>query len=270
MTLSAELLVAGASSAFFASHVGVALVRRPLVARLGDVGFLVAFSVVAEVFFAVAVVTYATHRFEGAAGPDLGRFDAVRLVLVVCVAFGFALMTAALTPKQYFRSPQALFNTRTRDPYGLERITRHPFFAGLVLAFTAHALLATRLVGTIFFGGLVLLAVVGSMHQDKKLVAQKGHGYARFLEQTSAVPFVAILRGRQRFAWREQPWLFLVLGLVVAWLLRTFHDRVFANDGSWFVLAVDGPTTCFVVLALWRRRRSAQGLKQTPPAPGRS
>src|SRR4030095_11369959 len=86
---------------------------------------------------------------------------------------------------------------------GIEKITRHPFFAGVGLFALAHALLATRLAGTVFFGGLLLLVVVGSWHQDRKLLARRGAPYAAYLANTSAVPFAAVLSGRQQLNWSD-------------------------------------------------------------------
>ncbi len=259
--MTAEIAVGGAWLVFVASHIGLAHVRRPLIAKIGEVPFLVVYSALAQVLFTVLVVTYATRRFEGAPGLALGEVAVVRSILVTCIVLGVALMTAAFAPAQYFRSPQSLLRAKAREAYGLERITRHPFFAGLVIAFGAHALLATRLAGTIFFSGFVILAIGGAMHQGRKLVAEKGPDYARFLETTSAVPFAAILRGKQRFAWREMPWLFVALGCGAAWLLRRVHADLFAADGVWLAGFIVVATTFFVGEAIVRSRRHARRAK---------
>ena len=85
----------------------------------------------------------------------------------------------------------------------MERITRHAFFWGLGMLAIAHALLATRLVGTVLFTGVALVAIGGSYHQDRKLLARIGRPYADYLAATSAVPFAAIVAGRQRFPWTD-------------------------------------------------------------------
>ena len=66
-----------------------------------------------------------------------------------------------------------------REPRGLERVTRHPFFVGVALLGAAHALLAPRLVGAVAMGSLALLAGVGAWFQDRKLLALRGERYAR-------------------------------------------------------------------------------------------
>src|SRR5439155_1644277 len=92
-----------------------------------------------------------------------------------------------------------LATCRVRD--GL--VSRHASFVGLALLGAAHALLATRLVGTVLMGGLTVFAVAGAWHQDRKLLRQRGEPYAAYLEATSTVPFGAIVAGRQRLAWQE-------------------------------------------------------------------
>ena len=53
-------------------------------------------------------------------------------------------------------------------------MTRHPFFVGVALLASAHVLLATRLVGAVFFAGLAALAILGARHQDRKILARRG------------------------------------------------------------------------------------------------
>src|SRR5437899_13047458 len=63
-------------------------------------------------------------------------------------------------------------NPPIRAPRGVERVTRHPFFVGVALLASAHVLLATRLVGAVFFAGLAALAILGAWHQDRTLPAR--------------------------------------------------------------------------------------------------
>jgi uncharacterized membrane protein len=163
---------------------------------------------------------------------------------------GVTLAVASLWT--YPTSPYALGNARVREPRGLERITRHPFALGMAIAASAHALLATRLVGTVFFAGLALLAVAGSMHQDRKLLAARGAAYAHFVSVTSMLPFAAVLAGRQRIVWHELPWAALAVALAAAYALRVAHASIFAHGGRGVIAVVVGGAA---VLALqsWRR-----------------
>src|SRR5438093_11386298 len=125
---------------FGGTHIALASgrVRAALVARLGEGGFALVFSLVAAVSFAALVSFYAAHRFDGPAGPALGAVPALRWTLMAVVAAGVVLMSGSLAV--YPRSPMALFNRAVRSPRGLERVTRHPFFVGVALLGAAHAL----------------------------------------------------------------------------------------------------------------------------------
>jgi uncharacterized membrane protein len=246
------LTVAALWLLFAGTHVGLATrsVRDPLATRLGEHGFLALYSTVAAATFTLLVVFYADHRFEGAPGLALGRDTILRVVLMAVVGAGVVL-TVLL---DYPRSPTALFGPPIRAPYGVERITRHPFFAGVALLAAAHTLLATRLVGTVFFLGLGTLAIVGSWHQDRKLLARRGRPYAEYLAATSAVPFAAVASGRQRLVAREISAWTVVTGVGVAVALRLAHDGILARHGLWLLAAVFAGAA-LSTLQSWRRAR---------------
>src|SRR5207247_631478 len=184
-------------------------------------------SLIAAVSFSVLVHYDTLHRFDGPPGLALGAVPALRWTLMAVVVVGIVLIAASLVV--YPRSPMALFNKTVRAPRGIERVTRHALFVGVALLGAAHALLATRLVGTVLMGGLAVVAVAGAWHQDRKLLRQRGEPYAAYLEATSTVPFGAIVAGRQRLAWSELPAGALALGVVLAVVLRTVHGSIFAH-----------------------------------------
>src|SRR5690349_21404728 len=136
--------------AFGGTHVGLAIraVRTRVVARLGETGFTVVYSAVAAATFAALVGGYARLRDAGA--PGIAATGSLRAAAIAIVAAGVVLAVAGLVP--YPSSSYALFRTTSRtEPRGLERITRHPFFVGTAMLGIGHAIVATRLAGTVFF-----------------------------------------------------------------------------------------------------------------------
>jgi hypothetical protein len=87
------LRVALAFGLFAVSHIALAWlpVRQFLVARLGQWGFTVLFSVTAWITFAAAISTYAAHAGEGPAGLALGAHAPARFALVAVIAVGSML-----------------------------------------------------------------------------------------------------------------------------------------------------------------------------------
>jgi uncharacterized membrane protein len=242
---------------FVATHIGLATgrIRASLVARLGERGFAAMFSVIASLTFAALVEYYATHRFFGAPGIALGSVSLVRWILIATVVIGIMLTSAGSA--SYAGSPYDLVTHRVRPPYGIERVTRHPFFMGVALLGLAHTLLATHLIGTIHFAMLTLLAAAGTYHQDRKLLARLGQPYGEYLEHTSSVPFVAITMGRQKMEWRELPLTAMSVGLVVSMVLRAVHDHIFDFGGIFVISGVVGGAAIFGLHASLQARKMA-------------
>jgi uncharacterized membrane protein len=239
---------------FGVTHIGLASsrLRGELVARLGTLGFTLLFFLIGAVTFSLLVHTYAGHRFEGLPGPDLGSLTALRGLAMLAIAAGLMLVGGCIVT--YPQTPMALFTQTVDPPRGLERITRHPFFAGFALFALAHVLLATHLVGVAFFGSLTLVAMVGARHQDAKLLALRGQPYAEYLSATSTFPFWAVLKGRQRIVWRELPVGGLAAGLALSLVLWFVHDSILAHGGAWVIATLVGGAA-IATLRAWRSPR---------------
>ena len=130
---------------------------------------------------------------------------------------------------------------------------------GISIFGVAHALMATRLTGTVFFSGFVVLAVVGSLHQDRRLLRARGAPYAGYLEQTSFFPAAAIVAGRQRLALSELPWVGFIGGVLAAAVIRWMHAHVWALAGVPFALLLLLPAWWFTYRAFRKmgRQRAA-------------
>jgi uncharacterized membrane protein len=239
---------------FAGTHIGLASgrLRSALFARLGEMGFNALFSVVAVVTFGVLIHEYAAHRFEGAPGLGLAGVTGVRPAAMALIVLGVTLAVAGVIV--FPGSPMALFADASAPPRGLARITRHPFLVGMTLVGAGHALIASRLVGTVAFAGLALFASAGAWHQDRKLLRLRGRPYAAYAAATSGVPFVALFRGRQTLAWRELPFGALGAGLLAAVGLRAVHGGILSAGGAW-VIGVTAGLPVLLVTEAWRRAR---------------
>lgn len=251
--------IAGYWLLFAGTHIGLSVtpVRAPLARRLGEFGFSALFSLIAAGAFTLLVRAYAALRFEGVRGISLADFAGAREVLLVLSVAAVVLALASLA--RYAGSPYALYSEgHDGEPRGLERVSRHAFFAAMTLFGTAHALLATRLVGTVFFGALAAFAMLGAWHQDRKLLARRGEPYARFLAVTSTIPFAAIVARRQRLVLRELPWLHLAGALAIAFGLRSVHGAILSAGGVWVIAVFVGGAALLMFEAWWRGRHATR------------
>jgi len=256
-SMKPSILVALCWLLFAATHIGMATshVRPALVARLGPRGFSHLFSLVAVLTFGLLLHVLALNQDTGADAPDLGRFALIRGIGIVTITIGLVLTIATFQSAPV--SALALFIPgEVREPYGLERITRHPLFVGAALLGVGHVLLASRMVGVVAFGGLAIYSIAGALHQETKLRRELGERFDAYLKSTSLVPFAAIATGRQRLAFSELPFVGIALGLLLAFVLRSVHSSILADGGAWAIGAmIVGPGMAAVIIWLARRRR---------------
>ena len=244
--------------------------RTVLVDRLGSTKHAGLVALTAWGTLAPLLWFYAAHRHEGPPGLGLGHLPAVHGSAIVLLSLGMMLMAGIAAPSGYLKSAAVVFGRVTREPRGAERITRHPFFAGLACFGLGHLLVAQRMAGVIVFGGALLIAVVGGLLQDRKLLAARGSSHAEYLAATSFVPLLAVLRGRQRIVAGELPWLAWAAGLGLAWGSRALHGTGF--DAGWIVVLavlVVGPTWFAIASAFSHHRaRSHAAAPGNPHRPG--
>lgn len=202
-----------------------ARVRPKLVARLGVRPFWGIYSLVALATFIPLVGYYFHHKH---AGPQLwvvlGPYLLVRDVNVVLMALAFILLVGGVAA----RPPSGMMASGTPEAYGLTRITRHPVFAAFFLFGLAHCLVNGSLGDLVFFGGFSVFAWVGAWHQDTRKVVEIP-GYAEFKAATSFLPFAAIASRKQPFPQGELRWSVILLALVVFYIVRAYHPRLFGG-----------------------------------------
>ena len=172
---------------FGGTHVVLTLrpIRQRLVGGLGEVGFVVVYSLIAILTFAALVHYVALHRFADPHASLLMTIPPVRGALIALSVLGFSLFITAVLV--YPRLPMATFRHRVVRPRGVQQITRHPFFSGIAIWAAAHAMLAPSKVTFVFFIGVVALALVGGTHQDRRLVAELGEPRLRRQEPPAEV-----------------------------------------------------------------------------------
>lgn len=170
--------------------------RSQTPAHWGPNAFTLIYTAITVLTISGLIASVWIYGDKGVSGPDLGRFTLARYVLGAVAGVGCLLAIAGLL--NYPRSPMAVLATRQRQklldhrplkpPSSVERICRHPFFAGLILMMGAHALLASTLAGTVYFGGFVVMAGIGIPLQDRKLLKRWRETYGDFQKTTSIVP----------------------------------------------------------------------------------
>jgi uncharacterized membrane protein len=199
-------------------------VRRALIGRLSLRGFKGAYSIVALVTLVGLFWSYFAAKHSGTMLFE--RTYAARHVTELVMLFSVLLLSFA----HAFHSPATtradMSGDRPSAPTGIHRITRHPQNAAFALFGLAHMLVNTTVGDWIFWGGFPLFAIVGSIHQDRRTLASDFPEVRSFYEQTSFIPFWAILSGKQKIVWSEFRWRTLAIGLALYAALRLIHPFV--------------------------------------------
>ena len=203
-----------ATVAFLATHFVTSTPLRPaLVNAMGEWPYRGVYSLVAFVTLGWMVWAYASAPREllWSGFPNTPYWAMpVAFVLIAC---------------GYWRNPTMVGADKllkSEDPArGMIRITRHPIMWGIMLWAAAHILSRGDLKSLVFFGGFLVVALVGTLSMDSRKKANPD--WPRFAAVTSHVPFVAIAQGRNRIAWREIGWLRPAIGLAAFFAVLLFH-----------------------------------------------
>jgi uncharacterized membrane protein len=168
----------------------------------------------------VALITLAWMAWAYAAAPRELLWTGFRQIAYVLMPIAFVLIACG-----YWRNPTMVGADKllkSEDPArGIIRITRHPIMWGVMLWAAGHILARGDLKSLVFFGGFLLLALVGTLSMDTRKRANPDWG--RFAAVTSHVPFVAIAQGRNRLDLHEIGWLRPAIGFAVFFAVLAFH-----------------------------------------------
>ena len=207
---------------FFATHILLSHdpLRANLIEKLGAKGFQGVYSLVSFITLGGAIWIFAGHRN---AGPILWSLLpwVLPLVYLLMLAAFFLLVHSFITP-----SPTGMM-TKSMEPRGILRITRHPMNMGFACFGLAHILANGALGDVFFFGSLFAVGFVGAYHQDRRKVRELGEPFAAFCRQTGVLPLEAILKGRTSLVAGEFKAPGLVLSLAAFLAVAVFHRALF-------------------------------------------
>ena len=202
-------------------------VRNFFIRRISNLGFKGFYSVVALASFAVLCYFYFSHKHVGYHLYNSGYF--LQLLANLLMLAAFVILLQSLVSANPMTTQAELSGRYVSIGQGIQRITRHPQNFSFALFGLAH-LLANPYVGDwIFFGGFIVYGVVSAMHQDKRQRATGSRKVRQFMADTSAIPFAAIMKGKQRFGLDEYYPPALVAAIVIFILLKLLHPMLFGG-----------------------------------------
>lgn len=206
--------VLAAAAAFVGTHFLLSHpLRAPLVARVGERGFLGLYSLVA---FATLIWLIIAYRAAPPGMPLWIAGDALWAIATVVMLIASILLMGSL-----IRNP-ALPQAATGEvplARGVFAVTRHPMMWSFALWGVAHILVYPEPSNIIVAGAIIILALVGANFQDQKKATLQPDFWRVWQQRTSYWPFAAIAGGRARFGGFG---MHALAGGLVVWLVATW------------------------------------------------
>lgn len=207
--------------------------RAPIVGRIGAGPFLGLYSLVALATFIWMALAYR------AAPPQNIAWTVGEI--------GWAVATVVMWLASVLLVGSLIGNPAAPDPTGAKRppaeargvyaITRHPMMWAFMIWGVVHILIWPTLANSIVAGAVVILALFGSLAQDRKKQQLMGADWAAWEACTSWVPFVALAGGRARWS-NAIPGIGVLLGGTALWLAASWAHIPWAGvpAGVWMWL----------------------------------
>ena len=205
-------------------------VRTYLIRRVGNLGFKGVYSLVALATFIPLCYYYFNHKHAGYILYNSGNFMQLPAQLLMLAAF--ITLLQGLVSANPMTTQAELSGRFINSGHGIQRITRHSQNVSFGLFGLAHLLVNPYMGDWIFFGGFIVYGIVSAMHQDRRLRATGPVQVKEFMADTSAIPFAAIIRGKQRFGLEEYYPPALVASTVLFILLKLLHPMLFGGFGG--------------------------------------
>jgi len=159
--------------------------RAGLVAKFGERGFAIAYSVVAFVTLGWTIWAFARVPPET---PLWVAGDVAWLVASLLMWLGSILFIGSLRRNPALPRPGKVIE-RIDDPRGVFVITRHPMMWGFALWALVHAIVDATPARLILTAAIALLALVGAAFQDSKKARRMGSAWEEWRARTSFLPF---------------------------------------------------------------------------------
>ena len=207
-----------ASLSFIGTHFALSHpLRAPLVARLGNGGFMGLYSIVALGTFAWMVLAF---RAVPAGDVPLwnGQHDVAWIIASAIMLIASVLLVGSFQGNPAMPAPGAAELARHR-PKGIFAVTRHPMMWSFTLWSLSHVLVSPTPRVIVLTLAIALLALLGSKMQDDKKMRLMGESWSMWERRTSFFPRFTVLLDAGLVPWLGGTILWLVATWLHGWLI---------------------------------------------------
>ena len=179
---------------------------------------------------------FLTHRYDGIRLWNLQGNSFVFYTVWTLTAISFIFLYPAtynLLEIPSVQKPKVrIYST------GIMRVTRHPQAIGQIIWCIAHSLWIGSSFTLVTSFGLICHHLFAIWHGDKRLEIKFGEEFYKFRENTSVIPFLAIIEGRQVFKFREYfklSQLGILIAIIVIWTSHKYINIAVIKFNSSFL-----------------------------------
>ena len=214
---------------FLGTHLVIswAGVRDRLTSSLGEQPYRGIYSLVAFATLGPLIYVFAHHKHSGPLLWYLRDDAPIRwLAWLLMLAALIFLVGSFINPNP----GQVGARSKSAEPHGILKITRHPSFVAFSLFGIAHMLMNGWAGDVIFFATFPALGIIGGMHQDQRKIRELGATYRELLSKTSFMPFAALISGRVRWTRADMPWAAIGAGAALTIMIVLLHPTIFGGN----------------------------------------
>ena len=160
--------------------------------------------------------------------PTWGTADALKPISLILMFFVFLLL-----PMSIFDKNPTLMGLVPPDQVtarGMVRITRHAGLIALGLWGLAHFIINGDWASHLLYGTIAFEGLIAPMNLDRKYRARYGESWDKFTSQTSYLPFIAIMSGRNKLVLSELNIWGALIGIVLFVTVLYFHQSWFGSS----------------------------------------
>jgi len=173
-------------------------IRDAITARIGEKPFLGLYSLITVVFLVWVVLAYRAAE-SGIVWWQLGSFG-VGVAYALSLLGVILLVTGVSGPNPTAVANQPKFSADSVQVVGVLRITRNPVMWGMGLWALGHLAANGEAKVVITMVALFILSAGGTLPLDAKMAARKPEAFAALKAETTNLPFLALLTGRQSWS----------------------------------------------------------------------
>lgn len=222
--MNAHIALVASTAGFVGLHVLLSHPLRPgLIARLGDRGYQATYTLIATALFVAILLAYRAADPLPLFATPAWAYGVVNVVML----FACILLVGSLTSPNPALPMMGDRAAGTKVGGSIFAITRHPMMWGIALWALAHIFAAGEGRLLIVAAGMAVLALGGTLGQDRRKAREIGAGWQAYAARTSYWPFGLQLSGRAGWSTLWPGFLPVVGGVSLYVVLLLAHGWLF-------------------------------------------